>query len=503
MKPIAIGTRREFFWDDTLVDTAQTTATFRLHPPQRREVVMVHDAPWEGDGCNYHCIVKDVDRYRLYYLAWQMLDPDVTPDVINHRSGGIVVAYAESRDGLSWVKPDLGIREFKGSRANNILLNETDVKLDNFFVFLDPRSDCPASQRYKGVAVDASQGVLWCFSSSDGIHFERAWPMTDRGVFDSLNTALWDRHRQCYRCYIRDFHPATEPAVDGPGEARSRDPVRDIRWMESEDFKDWSVPQQLGFGEAPDVPLYTNAIQPYYRGDHVFVGFPTRYVQRTAWTPNYDQLPDAERRRKQVAIQPRYGLALSDCVFMCSRDGRKWNRCDEAFMTPGPERVHNWVYGDCYPAVGMIETASHLPGAPNELSMYAKENHWSGMPAELRRYSLRVDGFASRHGACRAQRLVTKPFVYAGKELSINFATSAAGSVRLRLRAEDRALTSCELFGDSLDRRVAFAEGDASTLAGRPVVMEMDLSDADIYSFRFLDEGAETERGVRDRSQRV
>lgn len=482
MDPIPVRNHREFFWDDFLIDSVHTTATPRLHHPQPQEVIMVHDAPWEGDGCDFHCIVKDGNLYRMYYLAWQMLDPDAT----EHKTSGITVAYAESTDGLTWVKPDLGLCEFNGSRMNNIILDQRIAAFDNFSVFKDPNPDCPSTEIYKGVGVDNRDKTLWCFTSSDGIRFTKAWPMTDRGRFDTLNIALWDRRRGKYRCYIRDFHTFAANKTDPHQRNRSKGDVRDIRWMESTDFRNWTVPQRLDFGDAPDYPLYTNVVQPYYRADHVFVGFPSRYVERTDWTPNYDQLPGAERRKKLVAINPRYGLTVTDCLFMSSRDGRRWRRWEEAFMTPGVEREYNWVYGDCYPAVGMIETSTRLSGAPMELSMYAFDNHWSQMPAELRRYTLRIDGFASYHATYQPQRLVTRPFTFSGRELSINFTTSAAGFVRIRLCADDHVLTSCELFGDSLDRRVVFEGGDVSRLAEQTVTMEMEMSDADVYSFQFM-----------------
>ena len=80
---------------------------------------MVHDAPWEGDGCDFHCIVKDGDLYRMYYLAWQMLNPEAT----EHTTRSRAVAYAQSTDGLTWVKPALGLCEFNGSSKNNIILD--------------------------------------------------------------------------------------------------------------------------------------------------------------------------------------------------------------------------------------------------------------------------------------------------------------------------------------------------------------------------------------------
>ena len=185
-------------------------------------------------------------------------------------------------------------------------------------------------------------------------------------------------------------------------------------------------------------------------------------------------------------MQPRYGLTITDCVFMSSRDGKRWRRWDEAFMTPGPEHEYNWVYGDCYPALGMIETESDLPHAPRELSMYAFDYHWGMRPAQLRRQAIRIDGFVSYRATYATCRLVTKPFVFDGESLSINFATSAAGYVKVQLVGKGTTLNSIELFGDSLDRRVELEGGEVAALAGAPVQMEITMSDADLYSFQFV-----------------
>ena len=44
---ISLGTRREVFWDDFLVDTERTTARHRLVPPVKGEAAFVFDRPDE------------------------------------------------------------------------------------------------------------------------------------------------------------------------------------------------------------------------------------------------------------------------------------------------------------------------------------------------------------------------------------------------------------------------------------------------------------------------
>ncbi|MBI3923050.1 MAG: hypothetical protein HY318_16640 [Armatimonadetes bacterium] len=483
---ITIGSRRELFWDEYLIDTEQTTAELKLHRPRAEEVVIDHKEAWEGDGCYFHCIVKDDGLYRMYYLGLETVDPEVT----RLNAHPPLLCYAESTDGRNWVKPKLGICEFDGSKENNIIaLPENDAgAFGHFPVFKDTNPDCPPEELYKGVAPKCNWTMndcsLWCFTSADGIHFKKAWPMTDCGSFDNLNSAFWDKYTNQYVCYIRDYHNVFPPGED------LNNGIRDIRRMVSKDFKNWTVPVLLDFGDVEDYPLYTNVIQPYHRADGMLIGFPTRYVERNRWTANFDQLPGVDRRKKRMELEPRYGLATTDCLFISSRDGQKWKRWDEAFMTPGPEREYNWVYGDCGMALGLIETPSDLPGAPNELSMHAPDNHWGMIPAKLRRYTIRMDGFVSYHapyqpGWFPSCKVVTKPFVFTGGKLSINFATSAAGYVKIGLIGESEQLLSIEMFGDSLDRTVDFEGGDVASLSNKPIRMEITMSDADIYSFIF------------------
>ena len=53
---IDIGSRRELFVDDDLIDRLAGKAELRLHHPVPRKVVLKHDEPWEGSGCVYHSI---------------------------------------------------------------------------------------------------------------------------------------------------------------------------------------------------------------------------------------------------------------------------------------------------------------------------------------------------------------------------------------------------------------------------------------------------------------
>jgi hypothetical protein len=88
---------------------------------------------------------------------------------------------------------------------------------------------------------------------------------------------------------------------------------------------------------------------------------------------------------------------------------------------------------------------------------------------------------------------VTKPLVFAGGELVINFSTSAAGSIRAEIQdtqgnpLEGFGITdSSEIYGDEIEYRVTWkGNSDLSRLAGKAVRLRFVLRDADLYSLRF------------------
>jgi hypothetical protein len=138
------------------------------------------------------------------------------------------------------------------------------------------------------------------------------------GKFDSQNPAFWDELVGKYRIYVRQT---------GPG-------GRDIATATSEDFLHWTGTELLSYPGAPDEELYINQIRPYYRAPHIYLGFPARYLERE-WSPAIEDLPETAHRRLRSDVHERYGTALTDGLFMSSRDGRTFRRWGEAFIRPG------------------------------------------------------------------------------------------------------------------------------------------------------------------------
>ena len=483
-KPIDIGSRRELFVDGYLIEKL-AGAERRMHHPVPRETAVVHDAPWEGAGSGYHSVIKDGDVYRMYHRGSIL-------GVENERLklGKQVYCYVESKDGIHWTKPDLGLHKHNGSKKNNIIW--TGVGVHNFAPFLDTNPKCPPESRFKALAGTAEEGGLFAFHSADGIHWSlmRKKPVVTEGAFDSQNLAFWDPTAGRYRAYFRTFTKGiTTGKVWKPAGYRA------IRTASSADFLDWGNEADLTYEDSPEEHLYTNQIAPYYRAPHILIGLPTRYVER-GWSPSMRALPQLEHREMRSKAHLRYGTALTEGVLMASRNGVHFERWNEAFLRPGPQRPETWQYGQNYIAWHVVETKSSLPGAENELSLYASEGAWTGNSNAIRRYSLRLDGFVSIRGGWKGGELVTRPVKFSGSKLELNFATSAVGSILVEIQDASGkpipgySLADCEeVFGDSTSRTVQWKKQgtDVSSIAGQTVKLRFVLKDADLYSLKFSD----------------
>ena len=486
---IIVGNELQLFIDDYVVERLNGKAHFVLHHPVPREVSIEHNEPWEGSGSSFHSVFKDGDKYRMYYSAW---DFTLKPGKVTDDSHPYSLCYAESKDGITWHKPNLGLIEFNGSKNNNIVmvsgkLGDVYPDLGHPSVFKDANPNTPADAKYKALIRDwsAASGLkgMLAFKSPDGIQWSLMHDkavITD-GAFDSQNLAFWDEHRKEYRAYWRYM----------AGEEH----IRSIRTARSKDFINWTDQQDLAYGDAPEIQLYTNVIKTYYRAPHIMIGFPIRYVSR-GWSSSHDQLPDLANRKLRATGEERFGTAITESLLMSSRDRINFKRWEEAFLRPGIERTGTWQYGQQYLAWSMVETASALQGAPNEISLYAVEGFWGAIEKGkdiLRRYTIRQDGFVSIKAPMSGGEVVTKPLVFTGKNLLMNFSTSAAGEVKVELQNKNGkpipgfTLNDSEsMFGDAIERTVFWnGKADVSKLKGKTIRVRFIMNDADLYSFKF------------------
>jgi hypothetical protein len=449
--PIQIGSRLELFVDQYLVDEMEDVQ-FRPHHPQK---LPLPKSPLIGA---YTTVIKDGDLYRGYYRA---LDPSYTGKSYSGHPGEIT-CYAESRDGHEWTFPTLGLFEVNGSRANNAILAKQPPFSHNFSPLLDTRPDVAPNERFKalaghpGYARKTEAEGLHAFVSADGrvwkkvgdepvLPYNKSWSH----AFDSQNVAFWSEVEQLYVCYFRTW-------------ATPHGTLRTISRSTSTDFLNWSKPVPM-HPNRPGEHLYTSQTHPYFRAPHIYIALPTRYVAGRVGGKKTDAM-----------------LGSTDVLFMTTRPGRtSYERLfPEAFIRPGLDSAR-WGSRSNYVALNVVPTGD------TEMSIYhAMSGH---------RYVLRTDGFISVGADAKEGQLLTKPLVFDGNTLVVNYSTAAAGSLRVEIQQPDGtpipefSLQNCETYvGDTIAGQISWrGNPDLKGWTGKPLRLRFVITECDLYSFKF------------------
>lgn len=461
---IYIGSRRELFVDHHLIDRLENVRLV-LNRPRDEGVALKFDKPWEGLFCGYATIIKDSGQYRAYYRG--------RPD--GGRDGDSLEVYccAESSDGIHWTKPELDLFEVRGYTKTNIVLADAAPVTHNFSPMLDTRPGVPADERYKAIGGTMRSGLI-AMVSPDGIHWKKLREeavltpamVPFKYMFDSQNLAFWSPTERQYVCFFRVFE----------------DGIRRICRSTSDDFLTWTPPVLMEYrhhgGEAPIEHLYTNQTHPYFRAPHLYIAIAARFM------PGRQVLTASQAKR--INVNPKYFKDTSDAIFMTSRGGAIYDRTFlDGYIRPaiGPQ---NWVSRTNYPGLNVVQTG------PTEMSVYLNQDY-AQPTAHLHRYSMRLDGFASAQAAYAGGELVTRPITFTGKELTVNFGTSAAGHISVELQEPSgRPIPGFTLedatqqIGNEIERVVSWKQGShLSSLSGKPIRLRFIIKDADLYSFKF------------------
>ncbi|MBU6324543.1 MAG: hypothetical protein KJS92_03570 [Bacteroidetes bacterium] len=459
-----IGNRRELFTDYWLIDSMKNTVLVMHEPVDRGVAVPFNNPAWEAVQCTYATVLQDDTVFRLYYRAGIKGTDDF---------GFQATAYARSRDGINWTKPELNLYQHQGNTRNNIVLTNSrgDLAVHNFSPFIDKRPGVSGEEKYKALG-GVGKG-LYAYVSADGINWRRLTetPVLTQAAFDGQNVAFWSESEQQYVCFYRTW--------TGPGNYQG---FRTVGRAVSKDFINWTMEGRMDFGNTPSEHLYINQTAPYFRAPHLYVGTAARYVTgRSALS--------IEQTKPLKLDQGYYTAAregVSDAVLLTSRGG---NRMDRTFMTsfirPGIGN-NNWVSRSNFPALNVVQTG------PAEMSVYVVQDY--AQPTNhLHRYSLRLDGFSSVQAPYTGGEMLTRPFTFAGNSLYLNYSSSAAGGIAVELTdLQGKALpgfaaSQCNLLiGNEINRKVSWnGNPDLKALNGKAVRIRFIMKDANLYSLKF------------------
>jgi hypothetical protein len=512
----SIGSEKQLFIDDRFIAKSEGV-TLTMNPPrQDHEPVLVADRPWDGRIGAYNTVLKEGNLFRMWY--------DVTPPDRSFRiwQGA---AYAESEDGINWTKPDLGLIDYQGSKANNLIAPQPvgsegywfasgrslDLAMQGAMVFKDTNPSCPPKERYKlwtkiqgimpagqdldpgevplvvrqGEALEDVQRVmtsgLLAMYSEDGIRWNVYDRRVDTAACDTENVAIWDERLGKYVGYVRMI----------PN--RNGEKYRSVGRLVSDDFQDWSATESLleadetdlsarDTGETPmSLDIYTNGFMKYPYAQDAYFLMPSYYYH---WG-------------HKVTGERKTGIPNTlDVRLLASRDGIDWQHIGgrKPFFRLGP-----WGSVDSqriYACPGVVRVGDEL------WSYYAgfNTNHgWILHPTSdeaisgVFRAVSRLDGFMSADAPYQGGTLTTPPVVFTGKRLELNLDTSAGGLVRVEIQSpEGKPLDGYaqadadDLNGNSVRMPVSFnGSTDLGPLAGVPIQLRFQMYDCKLYAFQF------------------
>ena len=216
------------------------------------------------------------EKYRLYYTLFSKDDDSAGADPQERTSRDYCpmltrissLAYAESDDGVHWVKPSLGFVDFEGSRENNMLFRYAH----GTGVFLDLEETDPR-KRYKMVTkveYPGHKNYLAVNFSEDGIHWGEMikWPR-------------WNPPADCHNFPFRDkqdglFKVITRIWKDG---------VRISAICSSPDFINWSAPHEIIRGSGFESQVYS---MPVFWYDGVYLGLASILHEGDRSAANFD-----------------------------------------------------------------------------------------------------------------------------------------------------------------------------------------------------------------------
>ncbi|MBL9199149.1 MAG: hypothetical protein JNL39_01530 [Opitutaceae bacterium] len=467
----AAAPTRHLFLDPAFVSIAAGVA-LTVNPPLRSEVVIRRDRPWESFMITFYTsVIDEGGKLRLWYDTREST-------AIAH------LAYADSTDGVNWVKPALGIAEHAGSTANN-LVGLASLEGN---VFRDPHAQTEA-ERYVYVSTVFRGGGIYRHTSPDGLRWKRDPRPLLPFEGDTQNITLWDETLGSYVLFLRAWdrqHPRNQwrrvvrfatPRLDQPlplvpngRGSHPSDPKRDP-------FLTTELPVVFACDERDpaDTDVYTSAILRYPLAPEWLVGFPAFYRHG-----NFS----GQRNDGRTEVQ-----------FIASRDGLKWERyAREPYLRPGlaGSDSGNMVYI----GAGMVIRGDEIWqfGTGYRTTHGDTKGRQAKADGAVFRHVHRIDGFVSLDFDAAGGRATTAPVTISGATLRLNLDTGALGELRVGLidaksgaAIAGFAAAECEpLQINSTGAVVTWKEGAGlGTLRGRDVRVEFSGARTKLYSFRF------------------
>ncbi len=241
----------EFLFDDEWIERKAGVRRVPGTLVKESEPILRPEMAWEAEGIGGTSVIFDRDEevFKLWYRssaleeAPRKVDGNVESSERGTGRCRVFLCYAESKDGINWTRPSLGMCEFRGSCENNIVRELCFEGDATFFNILKDPEDPDPTRRYKALGFDASvtssirdvkpgtRGVCVSYSP-DGFHWEDPKLVMDTMDVTDADCVLSQREPTTHK-WIGYFRPRTHPKR------------RFVGYSESTDFDHWTYPSML------------------------------------------------------------------------------------------------------------------------------------------------------------------------------------------------------------------------------------------------------------------
>ena len=492
----------QLFVDDFLIESANETKRV-WHALERplREPVLCPVMPWEGPRVLATGNVMRDTRdglFKMWYLTGTANENDWLTRTL--------LCYAESKDGVRWERPPLGIHSFRGSRDNNIFAVPCVPEGTNWrfgpFSNTYNRDDSETPHKALGFSFNQWKGDrdivhpsgTYLMTSPDGVHWTESekplWYLADG--FGDGPRLTYDGPKKRYIGFLKVYEDREGRKLRRQklaGMTKSFIKNGNDRWVEladnpdlvrrravtiSQDLINWTEPEYilpLDDQDCPGDQTYTHA---GWRYESMYLGLLTIYhlQPNEKWTIGTQH------------IEPIY-----------SRDGVMWVRPKDRNVILHPGRLYtDWDQGApfFFAHAQPIRVGHELYFYYNAHRLLHKIGPYDRGDTQFGAVGLavlRVDGFASMDSGDGEGSLITKPLEMAGTRLYVNV-DAFGGQMEVEARdAEGKALPGYS-FDDSVPIRenaaasaVRWKSGERKSLEGRIVRLAFKLRNASLYSF--------------------
>jgi hypothetical protein len=459
-EPFEIGHAPQFFLDDHLVDNRWSLR------PKKEEVLRVFHTPKKhqrnpliGSDAGYASVARDPESglFKMWYQTHQWRGGDET-------GSEYAIAYAESKDGLTWTLPKLGLIDWKGTRDNNIVWRGKGGKRASGQQVIEvPEKD---RKGYRFIMEYHASGIreesgLRIVGSQDGIHWDEPNDsLLARLGSDTVNSIIFDEAAGEYVmfCRAKDRYLVggeKNPLIQGESRRVSRMSGKDL-------WQAWEVaPVSIMIPDELDMQRGFNRFYGMTAKRHAGItwGFlwpfklNTDIVTELAWSRDGWDWQRFPTRPRLIELGPEG--AWDDGMVFGSAD---WQEVGDEW----------WIYYSGHD--GPHETRERKAGI--------------GLA------TIRKEGFISMHGPPGGGVICTKIIRWPGGSLMVN-ADAGKGELRVRVTDEKRkplagfGYDDGETFtGDSTAHEIRWKDRTMDELKDQKVRLEFMLRDADLFTFR-------------------